>query len=265
MSLSIDPRPFYGTTFTAPTDQPSPGAGDDIPGVALSVPSNTNTIIILNNEPPGGRSLQLAILDTFQLGIPNASLPFIDANPITFNQQIGITTLPPGTSLDMDIGPEGERASLFYPTYTATGSITITAAITAGDSFSFDTTPSTGPFLLTSVAGAVGVDQFQVATTTTLNAQRIAAAINDVANSFLTFVTATALNGVVTLSAVAADAAGNGVIVTSAGPSWSITAVGPAGNLMSPQDNRYVLLFQGINGTVSTTVTLKQGRGYTGP
>lgn len=410
MSNVTDPRPFYAESFTATSD-----AVVGTAATPLSIPSNTESLIIYNLEAVGGTVLQYAIFDTYGgtelfggalpafVSIPAATLPEISAAPLTYLQQIGIGYVAAGASLPLLIGPEGNRASLAYVDYIASGYIDINEPVTiiAGDTFTSDSNPPTGPFSLTAaipvnatgtvtavgvlvgdtvtVGGVVftavaatatptaiqfrvgstntitatniatvigahpslasvspwlvatsalnvvtftapgllgnvalassnglrlpvsaatllggvgpGVDVFNIgaatATTTAagITASNIAVAINDIANSFDTFLDALAFRlhppstvptvappaGVSSTVGGRADLAAAGVFqpgVVGNGIPLAVTGTGmviSGAFLTGGAPDRYILLFQGVGGTVSTSVVLTQGRGYTGP
>lgn len=76
-----------------------------------------------------------------------------------------------------------------------------------------------GGFVLTSVAGAPGVNQFQIGGTNDATAINIQAAINNPANSFYTEITrATVLTNVVTMCAVAPGSMGNSLTASTTAP-----------------------------------------------
>ena len=98
--------------------------------------------------------------------------------------------------------------ALVAPSVKATGEVIVgdSTAIVAGDLITINGTN------LTAVAGAPGVDQFQiVAGDDTATAANIAAAINDPGNSFTTIVTAISILNTVTVYAVPAGVAGNAI------------------------------------------------------
>lgn len=102
----------------------------------------------------------------------------------------------------------------------ATGTVLVDPALPApGDTIVIAGLP------LTAVAGAPGVDQFQIGANEITTAANIASAINNVANSFDTIVSADSNStDTVTIRAVAAGAAGNAITLSCTG-----TALTPSG------------------------------------
>jgi hypothetical protein len=99
----------------------------------------------------------------------------------------------------------------------ATGTITVSALPVAGDTIVID------GVVLTATTGVVGVDQFLINASPILTAANIAAAINNVANSFATFVTATSDGAVVTLFAVVAGESGADITLAKTGTAFAVS------------------------------------------
>lgn len=103
--------------------------------------------------------------------------------------------------------------ALVAPSPRASATVTVASLPSPGDTITINA------FVLTAVAGAPGVDQFQVGATEILTAANIATAINDPANSFSALVAANSMGtSVVTLYAQAGGAAGNAITLSTSVP-----------------------------------------------
>lgn len=109
----------------------------------------------------------------------------------------------------------------------ATGTVTVAVGLPAvGNTITIAGLP------LTAVAGAPGVDQFQIGGNEIVTAANIASAINNVANSFDLIVSADAAGtDTVTLRAVVAGAAGNAITLAKVGANLSVSGAFLAGGV----------------------------------
>jgi len=144
--------------------------------------------------------------------------------------------------------------ALVAPSPAATGYVEIASNddLEAGDKITIDGND------LTAVAGAPGIDQFQIGASAVVTAENIATAINTTTNSFEEIVYGRASEGVVYLTAITVGTAGNAitlsVTVTTPGtmvasgatltggatrpskPSTAQDKIYPHGNVMSPEN-----------------------------